>query len=309
MLVTRLSLLVSNTALAVFVPFHLFGSSVIQANICSVPATAPMFTTQSNTTTATTEVISGTTSANTNLTVADNNQQVASLTSDGSGGFSVQVSLGLGTNSFTATATNSCGSVNSTGSLVITRTTPPPPPPGVPTGSPATTSGNSGATSPTAGSSPSGAAGTSSPASASNATAGSPPLQLLGLPGSAYTAAGASTTSQSIFLQGITTPGATVTISDNGRQVAQVTAAADGSFGVSVPLSKGRNVITITISLNGQSTTRTITYNRLAPALHHSNTTWKLVSAAGSCLLLGAIASLTIVRHRHRQANWPRAGA
>lgn len=285
----RLSTLRASTALAVLLPFHLaghlFGSSIIQANICSVPAIAPTFTTASNSTTATAEVISGTTSANTNLTVANNSQQVASLTSNSSGGFSLQVSLSLGANRFTAQAVNNCGSVNSTNSVVITRT------------ALASTQPSSSSTQ------------QATAAKSSNNSTANIPLQLLNLTASAYSVAGSTTTAKSIFLRGITTPGATVTIADNQQQVAQLTAAPDGSFGVAVPLRVGRNTVTITSTFNGRSTTQTITYNRLSPAVHHSNTTWKLVSAFIAFLLLVMLSSFLIVfRHRkHRQQSEPPA--
>jgi len=273
----------------------LFGTT-IQLNVCHIP-TAPTFTTQNATTTASTDTIAGTTSPATALTIDDNNQPVASLTSDSSGDFSVEVSLAIGTNSFTATATNPCGSATSTTPLLLTRT------------AVATNPSSNGTAAPlavikkTAGP----LATTTEPAPISSSTTtpstginGILSLQLQ-VPRDAYTARGSSTTKASVFLRGTTLPGAQVTISDNGRQVARLTAAADGSFGVSVPLALGRNSITVQASLHGQTTTQTITYNRTAP-VHNSLGHWWWLIGGGAVLLLFMILIGSIARRRRRVA-------
>ena len=297
MIGARLSSLLLSTTLALLLPTHLVGATTVQANICSLPAHAPAFSTASTSTTATSDIISGTTSASTSLTVSDNNQQVASLSSDSSGAFSLEVSLSLGTNSFSAVATNACGSVNSTGSLVITRTLPA----ASSSSASSTTKSSSTTTAAVAAATPSSSSSASTTTSTAAPAVLSLKIHLLNLSAAAQTASGSSTTNTSVFVEGTTTPGASVYVSDNGHQVASLTAAADGSFGVSVPLSMGRNSITVQASYNGQTTSQTITYNR-KPVVLHSSKSWRWLVGGGILVFLLLVAAIL---YRNSKRHYP----
>jgi hypothetical protein len=270
----------------------IFGTT-IQFTVCHIP-TAPTFTTQNATTTASTSVIAGTTSPTTAVTIADNNQPVANLNSDSSGDFSLEVSLASGTNSFTATATNPCGSATSTTPLLLTKVAAPSNPSTAKTTAPLTVINKI-----TARLATTEFTSTPAPTTASNTVINGILSLQLQVPSDAYTKTGSSTTKASVFLRGTTLPGAQVTILDNGRLVARLTAAADGTFGVSVPLIFGRNSITVQASLHGQTTTQTITYNRTVPAHHTLSHWWWLIG--GSIVLLIIIMGGSIVRWRRRR--------
>jgi hypothetical protein len=94
-------------------------STTIQANICQLP-TAPIFTTQSGSTSADIVPIDGTTSADTSVTVSVNGQKAIELTSSSSGVFDLELELVTGVNRVTAQASNACGSRTSPEPTVIT---------------------------------------------------------------------------------------------------------------------------------------------------------------------------------------------
>lgn len=261
--------------------FPIFGATTISSTICDIPST-PTFVTQSATTTATTDIISAKTSPSTSVDVSDNSQSIATLTSDSSGDFSLQVSLALGSNSFSATATNSCGSSASTHALVLTRDK-----------APASSSSTSGSA--TEGSATSLAVSGSTTPSAKRA------LSLyLQVPAAAHTSSGISTAANSIFLGGSTSGAAQITIYDNGTQVASLTAANNGTFGVSVPLLMGVNHILIQVYSNGQTTTQTVTYVRTAPLTHKSDRDLWLV--IGIIILVALLLGGWLLVSRHRKA-------
>ena len=225
-------------------------ATTIQSSICE-PVSAPVFTIQDSTTTATTEIVSGTTSSNISVSVQRNTQHIATLTSDGTGTFSLQVSLAPGSNSFTATSTNSCGSASSQDPIIITRTLQ------QNTESPITPIVT--------------APNTEEPAeqevtpTTPSTTAKPEAITLrITVPSGAIGTSASTliTTDESVFLKGMSHPSAHIEISNNDIKVADLTAAGDGSFGVLIPLSKGTNILTIHASFAGVSTTQILTYIR-----------------------------------------------
>ena len=225
-------------------------ATTIQSSICE-PVSAPVFTIQDSTTTATTEIVSGTTSSNISVSVQRNTQHIATLTSDGTGTFSLQVSLAPGSNSFTATSTNSCGSASSQDPIIITRTLQ------QNTESPITPI----ATAPSAEEPIEQEVTPTTPSTTTKPDAIT--LRITVPSGSIGTSARTLiTTDESVFLKGMSHPSAHIEISNNDIKVADLTAAGDGSFGVLIPLSKGTNILTIHASFAGVSTTQILTYIR-----------------------------------------------
>ena len=225
-------------------------ATTIQSSICE-PVSAPVFTIQDSTTTATTGIVSGTTSSNISVSVQRNAQHIATLTSDGTGAFSLQVSLAPGSNSFTATSTNSCGSASSQDPIIITRTLQ------QNTESPITPI----ATAPNAEEPTEQEVTPTIPSTTTKPDAIT--LRITVPSGSIGTSARTLiTTDESVFLKGMSHPSAHIEISNNDIKVADLTAAGDGSFGVLIPLSKGTNILTIHASFAGVSTTQILTYIR-----------------------------------------------
>ena len=225
-------------------------ATTIQSSICE-PVSAPVFTIQDSTTTATTEIVSGTTSSNISVSVQRNTQHIATLTSDGTGTFSLQVSLAPGSNSFTATSTNSCGSASSQDPIIITRTLQ------QNTESPITPI----ATAPSAEEPIEQEVTPTTPSTTTKPDAIT--LRITVPSGSIGTSARTLiTTDESVFLKGMSHPSAHIEISNNDIKVADLTAAGDGSFGVLIPLSKGTNILTIHASFAGVLTTQILTYIR-----------------------------------------------
>jgi len=229
-------------------------ATTIQSSICE-PVSAPVFTIQDSTTTATTEIVSGTTSSNISVSVQRNTQHIATLTSDEAGAFSLQVSLAPGSNSFTATSTNSCGSASSQDPIIITRTLQ------QNTESPITP-----ITTASSAEEPIEQEVTPTPTPTTPSTTTKPDaitLRITVPSGAIDTSASTlTTTDESVFLKGMSHPSAHIEISNNGIKVANLTATSDGSFGVLIPLSKGTNVLTIHASFAGVSTTQILTYIR-----------------------------------------------
>jgi hypothetical protein len=279
--------------------FPIFSSTnqIVSSSICN-SVTPPSFTTQNTTTTASTDIISGTTSSGVSVSIYDNSQAAGSLTSDSSGNFSLQVSLNLGSNSFSATAANNCQSVSSSTDLVIIRQASPSTPSSSPSSSPSSTPSSTVSSSSSA--STSSTLSTSTPTTTTTPSSGQAFLQLQ-VPGSAFSSSGIFTTANSVFISGSTNPGAQVVILDNHKTVAQVTAANDGSFGVSVPLSVGINNITINSTYNGKTTTQSITYIRGAPQPKSTHKTWLYIILAIVIIALGGLMSLFILKKRNHQ--------
>jgi len=225
-------------------------ATTIQSSICE-PVNVPVFTTQDSTTTATTEIISGTTSSNIAVSVQRNTQHIATLTSDSSGTFSLQVSLAPGSNSFTATSTNNCGSASSQDPVTITRTL----------------QQNQESPMTPIIASPSNEEPAEQEVTPTTQETTTKPdvitLRITAPSGEIGTAANTLTTSdESVFLKGMSHPSAHIEISNNDIKVADLIAANDGSFGVLIPLSKGTNILTIQASFAGVSTTQILTYIR-----------------------------------------------
>jgi len=225
-------------------------ATTIQSSICE-PVSAPVFTIQDSTTTATTEIVSGTTSSNISVSVQRNTQHIATLTSDGTGTFSLQVSLAPGSNNFTATSTNSCGSASSQDPITITRTLQ------QNTESPITPI----ATAPSAEEPIEQEVTPTTPSTTIKPDAIT--LRITVPSGAIGTSASTLiTTDESVFLKGMSHPSAHIEISNNDIEVVNLTAASDGSFGVLIPLSKGTNILTIHASFAGVSTTQILNYIR-----------------------------------------------
>jgi len=291
-----------------------FFATTIQSSIC-VQVTAPVFTTQNSTTAAATATLAGTTSQNVSIVIKNNAQQVATVTSDSAGDFSLQVSLTVGTNSFTATGTNNCGDATSATPVVITRSAP------VVVQPPEQTPAENSPAEPTE------AASTTTESESTNTTAATPqpdetvivapqtvdksdtvPLEVV-LPAGAQSktvGSGANakttvfTTEKTVYIKGTTTPLAAVTISNNNVKVASLTAASDGSFGVAVPLTGGTNILTIEASIGGITTTQILTYIRT----EDTNPAFIIASISVIAILMTAGIVLAI-RTRHPKITNP----
>jgi hypothetical protein len=226
--------------------------TIIQSVVCR-PPNPPAFTTPNSSTSSSTDIINGTTSPASSVAVSDNGQHIANVTSDSSGNFALEAPLVNGKNSFSAEASNSCDTVvPGVTPLIITRTLailPPIAPPSSP--SPFFPS-------------PSGPIEPTAPIVSDK---GRHLFLQLNVPSRARLPSGYSTTHVSVFISGRTLPYAQITITDNGHSIARLTAAADGSFGVLVPLELGRNRIVVQASLGRQTTSQVVIYIRRGASL------------------------------------------
>jgi len=289
-------------------------ATTIQSNIC-VQVTPPVFTTQNSTTTAAFETISGTTNANLSVAIKNNAQQVATVTTDNSGDFSVQVTLDVGTNSFTATGSNSCGSATTSTPLVITRSAPPAvvpsesPSTSEPTATPSDTSNTEAETdSPT----PTDSTTTPETVVVAPQTVNQPdavPLQIILPSGTDSKTVGSGadakttvfTKQDAVYIKGVSAPLAKITISNNDVKVASLTAASDGSFGVSVPLRGGTNILAIEASFGGTTTTQILTYIRT----QETNPVF-IVSVIASVAILITAGIALAIRYRIQSTHNPK---
>ncbi len=289
----------------------------VQSTICH-PLTRPVLESSVTTTTDSVQIINGSTSQSVLVSIFDNNQPVATVTSDSLGGFSIQVSLAVGNNDFTAISTDECSSMSTISPLVInraaipvTQATTPFEPSSVPDMS------TSGVSKDVSGVdvSNSGAANSLS----SQKVAATPPggdktkqaftLKIITPAGSQSTTTGTgdnlkttiTTTDQSVYLKGITRPSAQVTISDNSHEVAQTTAAYDGSFGILIPLSDGTNILTIEASLAGNVTTQILYYVR-KPEVNSFLSTQVIIGF----IIIIMISIAFIVRRRNQHLRFKR---
>jgi len=290
----------SFAALLAFFSTPVFATT-IQSNICGQVA-APVFSTQNSTTAASTTVLEGTTTADVSVAIKNNTQQVATITSDDSGDFSLQVSLAAGTNSFTATGTNDCSSASSVSPVVITREAPTvTPEPETPIKAPSSQSTANTPSDNEITEADTEEVTTSETTVVAPQTIDKPQavaLRIILPPGVRSTTVGSGadarttvrTSEKTIYLKGVSAPLAAITISNNDVKVASLTAASDGSFGVSIPLSGGTNILAIEASYGGITTTQILTYIRS----EETNPVFIIGTIAATALVVAAGATIAI---------------
>jgi hypothetical protein len=248
--------------------FHLGTAQTIQVNVCGMPAT-PVITAPANgTITAIQDMeVDGTADANITVNILDNGQLAGSTTADGTGVFGTTIPLVSGSNSIVAQVGNPCNPTVDSTAVSVTYNAPipptPPTPPTPPPKKPATPA-------------------TPAPKVVSVATNSNPATVLPEIAAPTATLSGKgltlgitgtsnglstqpgnqSTAAKSFFLTGSTGLQANVAIVVNGKVVADVLSSSNGSFGVRIPLSVGKNTIRITATLGDKTVTKGLTITR-----------------------------------------------
>jgi len=233
-----------------------------------------------------TTIITGTTTVNSSVTLTDNDQPSAMVTSDASGAFQVQVTLMTGQNHLTAQASNPCGT-SGVSEQNVTVTLPPVALIPIPSGSPIVSVLGAIARPATDNAGNSQAEGSSLPALTMHIT--SPDNH-------------ATTSKAAIFVTGTTNLPATESVIVNGLLDASLDTANE-TFNVSVPLKIGNNVIRVIANANGQSEAAQVSVTRTAITYRtpgHSRTWGKIAILASVTALLATILIRTVQRGRRK---------
>lgn len=238
-------------------------SSTIQADICSNNFIAPVITSPADGT-QTEEVaviVSGTGEPSMTVSIRDNSTPVAATLVAGDGTFSVQVPLAVGDNALVAREQDDCENIRDSLTVNVERLQKPAPPdtgggttpvpslpqtPGVP--------GNGKRQAGGAGELPASGPVSDSPLNRTtipdnregSARDSRHPIITSVSPGQVFN-------SQTVWLGGKAAPGSVVVIYLNGKEVARVRAAIDGTFGARITLQKGTNTVQVSSELNGAS--------------------------------------------------------
>lgn len=224
-----------------------FSSQVIQLNVCSPQSQTIIVAPADGTATFSSAIlVSGTADNNSSVTVKDNGVTVASLSADASGNFQVLIPLRLGTNQLLAESRDTCSNLSTSPTVTVTRLSVTPVP--VKSAPKATTEQPL-------------SPGTVTPVPTVPELVLT--LEFSGVPLAAFTPSGFVMTEKAVFVSGRATADGKIYVANNGNQVAQITAASDGQFGVSIPLGYGRNSIAFRLEAGEKTLTRTLTYVRV----------------------------------------------
>jgi hypothetical protein len=227
-------------------------TTAIHSGICNSGFMAPLITapTTGTTTESSSTTVKGTGEAGMNVTILVNGQTKAATAISSSGTFSVQVPLGIGTNSIVASMTDGCTTTKDSPAVTVERKrkTPASAPAngGTPSGSPAASGGSS-----------TPAPSRSTPVvNADTLGNEEPPAKekdtLTDVLKITSIRDGDHTDVTPRWVAGIAHPGSVVILYVNGKEVARVVADEEGMFGAEVNLRNGSNTIKVVEEYNGK---------------------------------------------------------
>jgi hypothetical protein len=275
---------------------NLASGEVIQANVCPKPATPVIvLPVDGSTTGSASQLVEGTAGHNVAVAILDNDQLVASVTSDGSGDFAGTIQLVGGSNRIVARVTNDCSQIADSAPSVVTYTpTVPPYPPITPppivvpitsTSTPITIV--PAVIAPTAALSGTGLKLTVTAYAGTDTTTTIP--------------VGQSVTLDSIFVTGSTGVPANVVVVLNGKVIADLVSDRAGHFGLIVPLAIGENKIQFIATLGDQKLVKTLDYTRTAIITKIGPGGYFLLGA--ELIAVFVVLVIPFLRRRKAQAN------
>lgn len=283
----------------------LAADSNVNVEVCRPPSSPVIISPEEGFTTDQSSVlVQGNAAANATVYAARNGSEIGFVTADGTGSYSISVSLAVGANSLQTTVKNSCGVSASSSPVNGTRQAVPPPsvPPAAPTAPnqpEPQTSTSSRDTPPQAITAPPGQTAQQSPVDTSS------PQPVGTVPVFLEPQDGLITNQQSILVKGHTTPNTKVRVMVNERTLAEVLSDEEGAFAVSVLLQNGVNRI-ILIANPGPDETRSRTNTVIYQPAALSAPTKPGTSILLPILILIGIAGILLsawllLRHRLRQ--------
>jgi len=264
-------------------------STTVQSSICQV-ALSPTITQPTNlshVTVDTSFLVSGAATQGNQITLIDNDVDVATVIADENDHYSVYLSTSTsGTHTIAVQAQNACGTTTGD-SISITAESSPPSTSKVDSsgGSLSSTSLSQPPTIPTTTRDQTAPPSPENTSSAASATTKGLRLSISSL------ANGSTTAAASLFLTGSVSSSALITITDNGAPVAS-SDVPQKSFGYNVPLSSGVNNLIIQAAGNNSITSVQLTITRVTTATH---TPWYKTSTAQTIVGAAAVTSVSLL--------------